>query len=62
MKIEKKEFHSSANYPAYFPSAFEQLQEFVDKLKKEEDITIYEQDTKPGYKYVLLYWLDKEED
>ena len=61
MKIKKKEFHNT-NYPAYFPSAFEQLQEFVDKLKREDVITIYEQDTKPGYKYVLLYWSDKEED
>ena len=61
MKIKKKEFYNT-NYPAYFPSAFEQLEEFVDKLKREDIITIYEKDTKPGYKYVLLYWSDKEED
>ena len=60
MKIKQKEFYST-NY-AYSPSALEQLQEFVDKLKREDVITIYEKDTKPGYKYVLFYWSDKEED
>lgn len=61
MKIKQKEFYNT-KYPAYFPSALEQLQEFVDKLKREDVISIYEKDTKPDYKYVLFYWSDKEED
>ena len=60
MKIKKKEFHST-NY-AYVPSAFEELEAFVDKLKREDIITIYESDTPSGYKYTLFYCADKEEE
>lgn len=60
MKIKKKEFHS-VRY-AYLPSALEQLQEFVDKLKREDVISIYEKDCPSGFSYVLFYWSDKEED
>ena len=57
MKIEKKEFYCSTVSP-YLPSAFKQLQEFVDKLKREDVITI--QEIEPGYRYILFYWIDEE--
>ena len=61
MKIEKKEFYSGTISP-YLPSAFERLKEFVDKLKKEDVITIQESETQTGYKYTLIYWANKEEN
>lgn len=57
MKIEKKEFYCSTVSP-YLPSAFKQLQEFVDKLKREDVITI--QEIEPGYRYTLIYWANEE--
>ena len=57
MKIEKKEFYCSTVSP-YLPSAFKQLQEFVDKLKWEDVITI--QEIEPGYRYTLIYWANEE--
>ena len=57
MKIERKEFYSSN----HAPFAFERLQEFVDKLKREDVITIYENTTQKGYSYTLIYCADKEE-
>ena len=61
MKIEKKEFYCSTVSP-YLPSAFKQLQEFVDKLKREDVITIQESETQPGYRYTLIYWANEEEE
>ena len=59
MKIEKKEFYSGTVSP-YLPSAFEQLQKFVDKLKREDVITIQESEAQHGYRYTLIYWVNEE--
>lgn len=59
MKIEKKEFYCSTVSP-YLPSAFEQLQKFVDKLKREDVINIQEAPSQTGYRYILFYWSDEE--
>ena len=59
MKIKKKEFYSGTISP-YIPSPFEQLQEFVDKLKREDVINIQEVPSQTGYRYILFYWSDEE--
>ena len=59
MKIEKKTFYCGTVSP-YLPSAFEQLQKFVDKLKREDVITI--QEIEAGYRYTLIYWANEEEE
>lgn len=59
MKIEKKEFYCGTVSP-YLPSAFKQLQEFVDKLKREDVINIQEDPSQTGYRYILFYWTDEE--
>ena len=59
MKIKKKEFYSGTISP-YIPSPFEQLQEFVDKLKREDVINIQEAPSQTGYRYILFYWSDEE--
>ena len=59
MKLKKKEFYSGTISP-YIPSPFEELQEFVDKLKREDVITIQESPSQTGYRYILFYWSDEE--